>query len=152
MTSQIERIGRPVGEPGWYWARHDDAPLTGPFNTEQEARDDWWQSGEGEDAYGEHVYDAKAVGDEPQSEDVFRLNHPYVARYRKPFITTDVVDADFILDWLEDRNEDAVWQDAPPDWPADDKKRDLEMKVAHAIKAWMDQHDLWREFRALEAV
>ena len=150
MTDEQYKTVKESRSVGWWWSQGDDNPCYGPHDTEADARNDYWDS-DGQDDYDAYKLDhAEGMEDGPLlSPDEFKANHEFVMHTGHCEIHTGIFSADHLLEDLEDKNEDAVYGDFPPEWPKD-KKRDLELMLADTLYKWMEMNDLWKEFRGLK--
>ena len=140
------QVKKPETAQGYYWQTTDDGPCYGPFETDQIARDEFWHDGTGEEMYNEMLADEGPEYTGTKEE--WLANYEYVSFMKRPAISTDIFNADLTLESFEEKNEEAVWFDAPPDWPQD-AKRELEVMLADALFRWVEKHDAWNQFRAL---
>lgn len=139
-------LRKPETAQGYYWQASDDSPCYGPFETDQIARDEFWHDGTGEDMYEELV--AEEGSEYAGKKEDWLAAYEYISYMKRPAINTDMFDADYTLAIFEEENEEAVWFEAPPDWPKE-SKRELEMMLADALFRWAEKHDAWKQFRAL---
>jgi len=148
MTEPAKTEYRLRSEPereGWYWASSDDSPSNGPHDTPQDAAQDFWDDGAGEDIFN----DIKAEGESDDlTKEEFLKDWDYISHFASYPISTDVFDADQVIECMEEKNEEAVWYDCEPSWPKE-HKRELEQMLGQALFDWMKKHDLWKEFRGL---
>lgn len=135
---------KPPHSEGWYWSRSDTDPCYGPFETREIAADEFWHDGTGEELFEELKEDNPDL-----AKDAFLAEYEFISFLRKPAISTDVFDADLTLERFEEKNKEAVWHEAPPDWPNSEAKRELELMLADALYRWAEKHDAWKEFRCL---
>ena len=135
---------KPEHSEGWYWSRSDTDPCYGPFETREIAADEFWHDGAGEELFEDLKEDNPSL-----KKEEFLAEYEFINVLRKPAISTDVFDADLTLENFEERNEDAVWHESPPDWPNSEAKRELELMLADALYRWAEKHDAWKEFRCL---
>ena len=140
------QLKKPETAQGYYWSTSDSGPCYGPFETDQIARDEFWHDGAGEEMYGALVKEEGA--DYAGKKEDWLAAYEYVFYMKRPAISTDIFNADMTLESLEERNEEAVWHEAPPEWPHA-AKRELEMMLADALFRWAEKHDAWKQFRAL---
>lgn len=137
---------KPESAHGFYWQTSDDGACFGPFETDEQARKDMWDDGFGEILFNDIVAD--------EGEDFAGRKEEWLAAYewvsfmKRQAITTDIFNANIVLEDMEDQNEEAVWGECPPEWPQE-HKRELEMMLADALFRWMEKHDAWKQFRAL---
>lgn len=131
---------------GWYWASSDDGGCHGPFDSAEEAAQEFWHDGVGEKIFNE----IKADGENPDlTKEQFLADWDYINYFTSWPISTDIFTADLVLESLEEHNDEAVWGDCEPVWPKD-AKRELEQVLGQALYDWMQKHDLWKEFRSLK--
>lgn len=140
------RTERPAGAFSWYWGTSDDGALFGPYGSEGEARQAWLDD-DGDEL--RETLEEEGEIEKPITDEVLLSMCPLVGQYRSPRLSTDLFDAEDVLERMEDRNEEALWGDKAPEWPAE-AKADLEKRLATALHDWMTEHNLWGEFRALE--
>lgn len=146
MTEEM-KIRKPADRGGFYWSTSDDSPWCGPFATDQMARDEFWHDGAGEEMFAGLVEEEGA--DFAGKQEEWLASYEYVAFMQRPAISTDIFKADLLLEDFEERNEIAVWDEVPPEWPSY-QKRELEIILADALYRWVEKHNLWKEFRGLE--
>jgi hypothetical protein len=133
---------------GWYWCASDDGDegCYGPHDTREDAAQDFWDSGTGEEIFSDIIAEGEVVG---LTKEAFLAEWEYIAPMKSWPISTDIFDADNVLEYLEDKNEEAVWGESEPTWPKE-HKRELEQMLGQALFDWMKKHDLWKEFRGLQ--
>lgn len=137
------------GPIGWYWGTSEDAEtIHGPHSSRAAAVDAWLA-----DCGDDLRHELEAEGDIPTpiTDETLREMCPLAAMYRRPSISTEIFDADDLLERMEDHNETAVYPDWPLDPPAD-LKRALEQHMAAALFSFFEANDLWKEFRGLEHI
>ena len=108
-----------------------------------------WADGPGKDLYDDLCADLKACGEDAPSKEAFLADYECVGFMAAGPISTDCFDADDVVDWFEETNEDWVWHEAPPEWPNREAKRELEKMLADALYQWAEKHDVWTQFRGL---
>lgn len=139
LKSEIERAG-------WYWSASDDSGCYGPFDTAEEARAEFWHDGAGEEIFNEIVLEGEVEG---LTKEDFLAGWEYITHLSSWPISTDIFDADHVIEALEEKNEEAVWGECEPTWPKE-AKRELEQMLGQSLFDWMKKHDLWKEFRGLQ--
>ena len=146
MSGQELQLKKPAWGQGYYWGRTDDGPLYGPFDSHDEAAQELWDDGFGEDQFNELV--AEEGPEFAGTKEEFLAAWEWIGIYEHGPVSTDVFSADYTLECLEDRNECQVWHDSPPDWPQA-AKRELEQMLGGALYRWLEKHNLWSQFRGL---
>lgn len=137
----------PPANAGWYYALSDDGPSYGPFETEEIARDVWWDES-GEEEFMDAVHEATEINAPIPDKDEFIKDYEHIGFMQRPTISADIFKANHVLEEFEERNEHAVWYESPPDWKGS-AKRELEEMLAGALLAWAEKHDQLEEFRSL---
>lgn len=140
------RLRKDPEREGWYWAASDDSACYGPHDTVEDAANDFWDQGDGEEIFN----DIKSEGEsEGLTKEEFLADWDYITRMSSWPVSSDIFDADIILQDFEEHNEEAVWGEAEPVWPKG-AKRELEQMLGQALYDWVEKHNLWREFRSLQ--
>lgn len=138
---------------GWYWCAVNDDVHYGPEPTREDAWQAFWDD-VGQDMYEEYKADQNAAGDPavcPTAWKHLRMNQ-YTVHARHPEIAcTRVIDVDYVLENLTDRNEEAVWDEAWPEWSETDRK-ELDSAMANTLYRWLMDNKRYSKFRALEYV
>lgn len=120
----LSRIEEPAGAPGWYRIEDGGQMLFGPYETKADALVP------AEDASG------------PVDAGLFR----------RKVIDCDVFYAPDVFQGIEDRNEESVYGEMPPEWPQGEDAAELERRLAITLRDFMRERGLFKEFRALERV
>ena len=145
--SEDYKTKHPEGPKGWYWMLSEEGRVNGPFPTRAEAIAAFKASDDARELYED--LRKENVSAEMPTFDEFCEAWNHIDELGRASIHTDIFRADDIFEELEERNELAVSDGAPPESPAGEARRELELMLSDALYRWCDKHNFWTEFRLL---
>ncbi|WP_422049878.1 hypothetical protein [Shimia sp.] len=147
-TAQELKTNKSAWNKGFYWGMSEEGPWYGPHASHEEALEEMWQDGFGEERFEEMKLEK--VDDSNYTKEKFLTSWEWVGCFEHGPISTEIFDADYVLESLEEKNEDQVWWEAPPNWPQE-AKRELEQMLGDALFRWIEKHNLWGQFLCLNS-
>jgi len=117
-------VKHPAGEPRWFYQLSSTQELCGPFETKDFAR-------------------IAAQRENPGRDFTLGL-------WRREEIDCDIFRAEYVADALVSLNEHAIWDQAMPEFPCGLDATSLETRLARVLYDWLDEHEMWDQFRGLE--